>query len=183
MRDDHPLTGRTVDEVRRVGKHLLMQFSGDLVLRTHMRMNGSWHIYRPGETWQKPRIANARAGRDRRIRCRRLQHSRRGVPRRRLVSCSGIARCGRSGPILVERFMPRARVRPGARAAREEIGDALLNQRIMAGSATSTNLKCCTRAESIRSRGRTRLDNGPQVACSTTATGSTWLNVSPGPRR
>ena len=34
-----------------------MEFSGDLVLRTHMRMNGSWHIYRPGERWQRPRAA------------------------------------------------------------------------------------------------------------------------------
>jgi endonuclease-8 len=25
-----------------------------LILRTHMRMNGSWHIYRPGEPWQMP---------------------------------------------------------------------------------------------------------------------------------
>jgi endonuclease-8 len=32
-----------------------MCFSGDLVLRTHMRMNGSWHIYRPGERWRRPR--------------------------------------------------------------------------------------------------------------------------------
>ena len=36
---------------------MLMQFSGDLLLRTHMRMNGSWHIYRPGEIWQRPRHA------------------------------------------------------------------------------------------------------------------------------
>ncbi len=27
---------------------------GPLVLRTHMRMHGSWHIYRPGERWQRP---------------------------------------------------------------------------------------------------------------------------------
>jgi len=26
-------------------------FSGDLILRTHMRMSGSWHLYRPGERW------------------------------------------------------------------------------------------------------------------------------------
>src|SRR4029079_8326565 len=32
-----------------------MTFSGDLILRTHMRMNGSWHLYRPGERWQRPR--------------------------------------------------------------------------------------------------------------------------------
>jgi endonuclease-8 len=54
---DHPVVGRTVEEVRAAGKHLLMRFSGDLTLRTHMRMNGSWHIYRPGEKWQRPRAA------------------------------------------------------------------------------------------------------------------------------
>jgi endonuclease-8 len=54
---DHPVVGRTVEEVRAAGKHLLMRFSGDLTLRTHMRMNGSWHIYRPGEKWQRPRSA------------------------------------------------------------------------------------------------------------------------------
>jgi endonuclease VIII len=54
MRIDSPIVGRTVERVESRGKHLLMQFSGDLVLRTHMRMNGSWHIYRPGERWQRP---------------------------------------------------------------------------------------------------------------------------------
>jgi endonuclease-8 len=52
---DRPLRGRTIERVASRGKHLLMVFSGDLVLRTHMRMNGSWHIYRPGERWQRPR--------------------------------------------------------------------------------------------------------------------------------
>jgi endonuclease-8 len=32
-----------------------MQFSGGQTLRTHMRMNGSWHIYRPGDRWRRPR--------------------------------------------------------------------------------------------------------------------------------
>ena len=54
-RIDHatPLAGRTVERVLSAGKHLIMDFSGDLHLRTHMRMNGSWHIYRPGERWRK----------------------------------------------------------------------------------------------------------------------------------
>ena len=52
--DDAPIVGRTVTRVRSVGKHLLMEFSGDLVLRTHMRMAGSWHVYRPPERWQRP---------------------------------------------------------------------------------------------------------------------------------
>jgi len=51
---DRPLRGRTVERVTSRGKHLLMWFSGDLVLRTHMRMNGSWHIYRRGERWRRP---------------------------------------------------------------------------------------------------------------------------------
>ena len=50
--DDAAIAGRTVDRVESAGKHLLMRLSGGLVLRTHMRMNGSWHIYRRGERWQ-----------------------------------------------------------------------------------------------------------------------------------
>ena len=52
--DNERVAGRTIERVEAAGKHLLMTFSGDLVLRTHMRMNGSWHIYRPGEKWQAP---------------------------------------------------------------------------------------------------------------------------------
>jgi endonuclease-8 len=52
--DDTPIRGRTIERVEARGKHLVVWFSGDLVLRTHMRMNGSWHIYRPGERWLRP---------------------------------------------------------------------------------------------------------------------------------
>jgi len=52
--DDRPIIGRTIESVSARGKHLLMTFSGDLVLRTHMRMNGSWHIYPAGARWNRP---------------------------------------------------------------------------------------------------------------------------------
>ena len=52
--EDAPIAGRTIQRVWSRGKHLLFEFSGDVVLRTHMRMNGSWHVYRPGERWQRP---------------------------------------------------------------------------------------------------------------------------------
>src|SRR6186997_2034949 len=55
VHEDTPITGRVVEQVSAAGKHVLMQFSHDLVLRTHMRMNGSWHIYRPGERWLRSR--------------------------------------------------------------------------------------------------------------------------------
>jgi endonuclease-8 len=52
--DNTPLTGRTIERVEARGKWLLMHFSGGDILVTHMLMNGSWHIYRPGERWQMP---------------------------------------------------------------------------------------------------------------------------------
>lgn len=57
--DDAPLTGRQVKAVESRGKWLLIHFSGDRTLATHMLMNGSWHIYRHGQPWQQPR-ANMR---------------------------------------------------------------------------------------------------------------------------
>jgi endonuclease-8 len=54
VHDDTPITGRTIEAVEAHGKHMVVRFSGGLALRTHMRMNGSWHIYRPGERWQRP---------------------------------------------------------------------------------------------------------------------------------
>src|SRR5258705_9615306 len=52
--DDRPIVGRRIEAVVARGKHLLIAFSDDLTLHTHMRMNGSWHIYRAGERWQRP---------------------------------------------------------------------------------------------------------------------------------
>ena len=51
---DRPKPGTGIERVEAVGKHLLIHFEGGLTLRTHMRMTGSWHIYRAGERWRKP---------------------------------------------------------------------------------------------------------------------------------
>jgi endonuclease-8 len=42
------LTGAQVLEVVPRGKHQLFRFSSGLTLHTHLRMDGSWHVYRPG---------------------------------------------------------------------------------------------------------------------------------------
>jgi endonuclease VIII len=52
---DHGVVGRTVEKVEARGKWLLIYLSDDLILLSHMLMSGSWHIYRPGETWQRRR--------------------------------------------------------------------------------------------------------------------------------
>jgi endonuclease VIII len=50
--------GRSLERVDAVGKHLLMQFTvaeaSPLLLRTHMMMTGSWHVYSAGVAWQRP---------------------------------------------------------------------------------------------------------------------------------
>ena len=48
------IIGKRVDAVEAQGKNLLIRFDGGLELRTHLRMNGSWHRYRPGERWRRP---------------------------------------------------------------------------------------------------------------------------------
>jgi endonuclease-8 len=45
------LSGQTVTEVVPRGKHMLTRLSGGQTLHTHFRMDGSWHLYRPGDRW------------------------------------------------------------------------------------------------------------------------------------
>lgn len=47
------LRGETVHEVVARGKHLLHRI-GDYTLHTHLKMEGEWHVYRPGERWRRP---------------------------------------------------------------------------------------------------------------------------------
>jgi endonuclease-8 len=55
LRGDRPRPGVGIEAVRARGKNLLIEFEGGLTLRTHLRMTGSWHLYRRGERWRQPR--------------------------------------------------------------------------------------------------------------------------------
>lgn len=52
------LRGYTVQEVAASGKHVLTRVtragSPSLTIHAHFRMDGSWHLYRPGERWRRP---------------------------------------------------------------------------------------------------------------------------------
>lgn len=48
------LVGRVVQSIDTHGKNLFIRFDDGRTLYSHMRMTGSWHIYRPGERWFKP---------------------------------------------------------------------------------------------------------------------------------
>ncbi len=49
-----PQAGRVVERVESHGKHLEVEWDNGMVLHTHMRMTGSWHLYRRGDPWRKP---------------------------------------------------------------------------------------------------------------------------------
>jgi endonuclease-8 len=48
------LSGREVVETVSRGKHLLTRIGADHTLHTHLKMEGSWHLYRPGTPWRRP---------------------------------------------------------------------------------------------------------------------------------
>jgi endonuclease-8 len=56
----HPSFGRScgeagVETVQAHGKHLYLHLTDGRVLRSHLGLYGSWHRYRRGERWRKPR--------------------------------------------------------------------------------------------------------------------------------
>ncbi len=48
-----PTPGRTIESVESRGKHLEIIWDDGLTLHTHLRLTGSWHLYRSGERWHK----------------------------------------------------------------------------------------------------------------------------------
>ena len=140
VNDDTPIVGRTVESVSAAGKNLLMRFSAPpaaagspLVLRTHMRMNGSWHIYRPGERWQKRPV-------DMRIVVGTASFVAVGfnVPVAELHSDRSLARARGVrdlGPdLLGGTFDETEALRRLGERADATIADALIDQRVMAGA-------------------------------------------------
>lgn len=47
------LSGQTVHEVVSRGKHLLIRV-GDATIHSHLKMEGSWHVYPNGTRWRRP---------------------------------------------------------------------------------------------------------------------------------
>lgn len=55
-----PPAGTPIEGVAANGKYLLVHFGNGQTLETHMKMTGSWHLYRSGERWRRsPRSARA----------------------------------------------------------------------------------------------------------------------------
>ena len=126
------LAGRTITSVDAKGKHLLVHFDDGRVLHSHMRMSGSWHLYRTGERWQRG---------EHRARCIVEVEGFVAVlfdaPTVRLLLPSEIARdptLAQLGPdVLGETLDVDEAIRRLRTLDDREIGDALLDQRALAG--------------------------------------------------
>jgi endonuclease-8 len=137
------LAGRRVDAVDAHGKNLFIRFEGGLVVYSHLRMTGWWGVFATGERWRRsPKRAWLRlraAGHD------VVQFD---GPVLELMTESRTRferRLGDLGPDVLaepfdrERFLRRLREDDPTRG----IGDALLDQRIVAGIGNMWKAEGC----------------------------------------
>jgi endonuclease-8 len=117
------IDGRRLERVEAVGKNLLLTFEGGVVLRSHLRMRGRWHVQQAGaRTFGKPWLV---------LRGGAYEAVQRNGPVLELTA-RGVERLGPDIMLdtldldeVVRRFRAAAQSR--------ELGEALLDQRLVAG--------------------------------------------------
>jgi endonuclease-8 len=137
------LAGSAVDAVDAHGKHLFLRFDCGLTLHSHLRMTGSWGVYREGQRWRRARrrawLVLRHGG------CEVVEFD---GP---VLELTSDARA-RSDPrlaalgqdVIGESFDPRAFLARLRRADQTRpVGDALLNQSIVAGIGNVWKAECC----------------------------------------
>jgi endonuclease-8 len=118
------LDGKRLEAVEAVGKNLLLRFEGGLVVRSHLRMNGRWRVERRGA---------ARRGKPWLV-LRGAEHEA-VLWNGAVLELVGGRGAPRLGPDILgeppdyETMLRRLRAGPQDR----EVGDALLDQRLVAG--------------------------------------------------
>ena len=140
------LAGRAVTEVRTHGKHLFIAFEGEYVLHSHLRMTGAWGVYRDG---QRSRRSARRAWLILRSRGHRVVEF--DGPVLELLTESRARfdqRLAALGPdVLAGEFdHPRFLARLRADDPTRGIGDALLDQRNLAGIGNIWKAEGCWEA-------------------------------------
>jgi endonuclease-8 len=141
------LAGRAVTGVDAHGKHLFVRFEGDLAIHSHLRMTGSWGTYRPGQRWRRGahrawlvlRTAEGEA----------VQFDGPVLELLTAARTRSDPRLARLGPDVLAPeldeagFLRRLRADDPARA----IGDALLDQRTIAGIGNMWKCEGCFAAQ------------------------------------
>lgn len=156
------LDGRRLEGVESHGKNLMLRF-GDLVLHSHMGMNGAWHVYPRGARWRKPRrsawallVGDVQEA---------VQF---GGPTLRLLPAARLSRdpqLSRLGPdILAPDFDPAPVIATMRTEPSRGLGDALLDQTLVAGIGNIFKSEACFAARVDPWRPLGDLDDGELTA-------------------
>lgn len=136
------LTGMKLDRAETRGKHLFLRTDGDLLVHAHMGMNGAWHVYGDGEEWRRPRrMAWLILGAD------GTRVAEFGGPTLRLVRPEALNRDTRLaglGPDLLDPDADLEELSSSLEGAGPlELGEALLDQRLLAGIGNIYKSESC----------------------------------------
>jgi endonuclease VIII len=135
------LDGRRLDRVEARGKHLLLHF-GELTLHSHLGMSGSWQVGRQGERRRKPASAAwlTLSGNE-------MEAVQFGGSTLRVLSAARLRRdpmLARLGPDILGPNLDLVAVTGGLRASPDrELGEALLDQRVVAGIGNIFKSEAC----------------------------------------
>ena len=138
------VVGATVESVESRGKHLLIGFSNGMTLHTHLAMTGEWHRYRPSERWHQPADRAVAV-----IETPAATAVAFNAPTVELIDTRALALHPRlrnlGTDVSKQEFDPElaiARIRDPARA-QASLGDALLDQRALAGLGNVYRSELC----------------------------------------
>jgi endonuclease-8 len=135
------LHGRTFLRAEAHGKHLLLDF-GDLTLHSHLGMRGAWHVYPREATWSK-----APGGAWAVLKGERAEAVQFGGPTLRVLRADALRRdpllSGLGPDVLDSEFDAEDVARSLRRAPDREVGDALLDQKLVAGIGNIFKSEAC----------------------------------------
>jgi len=138
------LTGKVVETVQSRGKHLLTRFSNGWTLHSHLRMEGAWQVFGPGDPWRGGPAHQIRAilgtARNTAVGYR--------LPVLELLRTADEARVvGHLGPDLLDPGWDEASAREAVSRLEavpdRPIGEALLDQRNLAGIGNIYKSELC----------------------------------------
>jgi endonuclease-8 len=137
------LAGRSISAVDARGKHLFVRFDGGLALHSHLRMTGAWQLARAGERWRR---APGRAWLV--LRCEGWEAVEFDGPVLELMSEARTRHDPRLAALGQDVLAPEFDERRYLRALRAQdparaIGDALLDQRTVAGIGNVWKSEAC----------------------------------------
>lgn len=135
------LDGSVLDRASARGKHLLLDF-GDLVLHSHLGMGGSWHLYEGNAAWRKPPGAAWAV-----LSGEGAEAVQFGGPTLRVLRAGAVRLdpvLSRLGPDILAPDFDAAPVVDSLLSARERsVGDALLDQALVAGIGNIFKSEAC----------------------------------------